>query len=72
MDIDNFIQRSGSGAHSRRFGSLMDIDNFIPLFYDFQGGAVLLREIPTLREGPGCGLMLAAIILARLPRRRKK
>ena len=55
-----------------RFGSLMDIDNFIPFFYDFQGGAVLLREIPTLREGPGCGLMFAAIILARLPRRRKK
>ncbi len=55
-----------------RFGSLMDIDNFIPLFYDFQGGAVLLLEIPTLREGPGCGLMFAAIILARLPRRRKK
>lgn len=50
----------------------MDIDNFIPFFYDFQGGAVLLREIPTLREGPGCGLMFAAIILARLPRRRKK
>ena len=35
-------------------------------------GAVLLREIPTLREGLGCGLMFAAIILAQLPQRKQE
>lgn len=34
-------------------------------------GAVILREIPTLREGIGCLLMFAAIILAQLPEKKR-
>ncbi len=34
-------------------------------------GVVVLRETPTLREGMGCALMFAAIVLAQLPSRSK-
>ena len=35
-------------------------------------GALILGEIPTLREGFGCVLMFVAIVLAQLPQRSKK
>lgn len=35
-------------------------------------GAVILREIPSLREGLGCVLMFAAIVLVQLPGKNRK
>lgn len=34
-------------------------------------GIVILRQVPTLREGIGCCVMFAAILLAQLPERKK-
>lgn len=36
------------------------------------GGMIILRDIPTLKEGLGCIMMFSALIIAQIPSRKKK